>query len=1317
MKTLYTSLTLFFALWLSVHGQSNGSYDLINSVTDLPVAVLSDGDRIDLSVQGRQLNIQAVPDGSLGPVGSVRFSSPGWGIVESTAPYAYRRDTAGDYHNWEPAPGPLTITVRYYSASGGGGTLLGTDVLSLEVVEAGDTSPPPAPTGLRAGRVGATSVELLWAPPSDASGISGHTVYLDGTAVATVGNVGSHTVAGLSPSVPYTFRVSARDGANNDGALSAPLTVSTSAGADRSPPGRPVLSVGGTTQNSVTLSWTAVPDNVGVASHEVFDATGTLLATVGNVTSHTVTGLSPGTTSGYAVRALDAAGNAGALSEQVSATTAMAGPGHYARFYLIDAASDSRIMELFGGEVLDLAVVGRSLNIEAVRPMGAAFRGPVRFSSTDGHSMVEANAPMAYRQDTAGDFHAWEPAPGELGITVRYYEGGALAPQQIARDDIALTFTDGADTVPPTTVTGLGATEVTEVSLRLDWSPSTDTGSGLASYRVYVDNALSGTVTVPGHTVTGLSAGTAHELTVVAVDAAGNTSPPSLPLTVATPDLTAPTAPTAPVLGMVTAEGAQVSWTAAADNVGVTAHRVHVDGGAGPLIGAATSHLLTGLSAGRAHTVRISALDAAGNEGALSPPLSVEVPGGAGLFARYDLVDATTDRVLGQLFDGRHVALSDFVAGQFNIDAVPPAGGAGVGSVRFSADPGHVHVENIAPYAYGGNIGPVPTDFSDVALPPAGTVRFTVSYHSGAGATGTVLGTDTFEVVFTSGPDNEPPAAVRPRATEITDSSLRLFWAPPADNVGVVGYELLRDGLPVAGSPFPASRTSYADTGLSPGREYVYVLRALDAAGNRGGDLPLAVTTLSGSGTPPTVPTGLTGRPGPGTGYTLMWSPSTDTDLAGYRIHVEGLAPIAIGIDDTYSVTGLAELAPYTFRISALDAAGNESAPSAPHTGISGDATPPVAGTLSVTGLGPSRVEIAISGTSDNSGAIGGRTVLVDGARERELAAGDTGFALTGLVRGRAYRVEVEVRDPAGNASRTAALEAVPRDVSDNVPPAAPVLSLLERGFSEITVSWPAVADASGISSYRIELDGAPVATLPGDQGRYTLTGLEGERAYLVRALAVDGAGNTGPGSAPLAVSTTVAPGYGGLELSDGNYVYTRTYQKGRTDHTGTLGARDLIEDVAYMDGLGRELQRIGVKQSPNGHDLVTICEYDAAGRKAVEHLPYEGDAGVHGPLRGATASRTAIDAYYGSRYGDDLGAVPNAYSQTSYEASPLNRPLQIAAPGESWKMGGGHEIGMAYGTNGPGEVPHLDVAYAAQGGYGSPSLVRKRFLRPRGAP
>jgi chitodextrinase len=100
----------------------------------------------------------------------------------------------------------------------------------------------------------------------------------------------------------------------------------SSGGGDTTPPSTPTgVTVTGTTSSSVSLSWTASTDNVGVAGYRIYRG-GTQIGT-STTTSYTDTGLTAATQYTYTIAAYDAAGNLSPTSTAVNATTASGSSG------------------------------------------------------------------------------------------------------------------------------------------------------------------------------------------------------------------------------------------------------------------------------------------------------------------------------------------------------------------------------------------------------------------------------------------------------------------------------------------------------------------------------------------------------------------------------------------------------------------------------------------------------------------------------------------------------------------------------------------------------------------------------------------------------------------------------------------------------------------------------------------------------------------------------------------------------------------------------------------------------------------------------
>lgn len=91
---------------------------------------------------------------------------------------------------------------------------------------------------------------------------------------------------------------------------------------DTQAPTAPVsLTASNVTANTVTLSWGASTDNVGVTGYKVYNGNSLVGSVPGSTLSYTVTGLTPSTAYSFNVKAVDAAGNQSPASNSATVTT------------------------------------------------------------------------------------------------------------------------------------------------------------------------------------------------------------------------------------------------------------------------------------------------------------------------------------------------------------------------------------------------------------------------------------------------------------------------------------------------------------------------------------------------------------------------------------------------------------------------------------------------------------------------------------------------------------------------------------------------------------------------------------------------------------------------------------------------------------------------------------------------------------------------------------------------------------------------------------------------------------------------------------
>src|SRR5882757_4916987 len=593
--------------------------------------------------------------------------------------------------------------------------------------------------------------------------------------------------------------------------------------------------------------------------------------------------------------------------------------------------------------------------------------------------------------------------------------------------------TPSFDTTPPTTPTGLTAAVAGTTGANLSWSASTD-NVGVTGYIVRRNGVQVATPATTSYADTGLSAATTYSYTVAARDAAGNLSPDSTSVSVTTgivADTTPPTTPTGLTAAVAGTTGANLSWSASTDNVGVTGYIVRRNGVqvATPVT---TGFADTGLSVGT-YSYTVAARDAAGNVSANSASASV---------ALADTTPPTTP-----------TGLTAAVAGSTGA------------TLSWSASTDNVGVTGYIVRRNGVQVAtPATTSYADTGLSAATTYSYTVAARDAAGN----LSPDSTSVSVTTGivADTTPPTTPTGLTAAVAGTTgANLSWSASTDNVGVTGYIVRRNGVQVA-TPVTSG---FADTGLSVGT-YSYTVAASDAAGNVSANSASASVALADT-TPPPTPTGLTAAVAGSTGANLSWSASTDNvGVTGYIVRRNGVQ-VATPATTSYADTGLSAATTYSYTVAARDAAGNLSPDSTSvsvTTGIVADTTPPTTPTgLTAAVAGTTGANLSWSASTDNVG-VTGYIVRRNGVQVATPVT--TGFADTGLSVG-TYSYTVAARDAAGNVSANSASASVA--LADTTPPTTPTgLTGAVVGTTAANLSWSASTDNVGVTGYIVRRNG-----------------------------------------------------------------------------------------------------------------------------------------------------------------------------------------------------------------------------------------------------
>ena len=200
---------------------------------------------------------------------------------------------------------------------------------SVSVTVNNDTTPPVASSLLPSGILpsGTTQTELSLNTNENATcayatqanvtyGSAGSTPFY-----TTGGTSHRSTVTNLANGGSYAYYVRCRDGAGNANTSDYQISFSiANASSDATAPSVPqAVSATAVSTSSITVTWGASSDNVGIAGYAIYRDGSAVGTTAG--TTFTDTGLLANTTYAYTVAAYDAAGNYSSRSTAASATT------------------------------------------------------------------------------------------------------------------------------------------------------------------------------------------------------------------------------------------------------------------------------------------------------------------------------------------------------------------------------------------------------------------------------------------------------------------------------------------------------------------------------------------------------------------------------------------------------------------------------------------------------------------------------------------------------------------------------------------------------------------------------------------------------------------------------------------------------------------------------------------------------------------------------------------------------------------------------------------------------------------------------------
>ena len=1053
-----------------------------------------------------------------------------------------------------------TTDVFAYRVADSSGFWSNNATVNLLVVQAGDTTPPSVPANLNAVAAGPTAVNLSWSPSTDAgTGVAGYRIFRNNVSMATT-TATSYADTGLTPQTTYSYQVAAYDAAvpPNESARSTPAV------------------------NVTTPGTSAFVLRVNAGGGDFLDSQGrTWVADTGFNT-----------------------GNAGSTGSAISGTVDDA-------LYQTERWDPSSAPELAYSFVVPNG--GYTVNLHFAEISSFAATVPRRFDVTIEGQLVlddfDINAQVGTFAALVRTFNT-NVTDGVLNIGFAHVSENP----KISAIEI-LGQTGPADTTPPTVPGGVNAVATSATAVNVTWSASSDSGAGVAGYRIFRNNVSIATTTATSYADSGLTPQTTYSYQVSAYDAAvpSNESARSSPaVNVTTPALVDTTPPTVPTGVNAVATGTttvNLSWTASTDaGAGVAGYRIFRNNVA-VATSATTSFADSGLTAQTTYSYQVSAFDAASpaNESARSTPaVNVTTPAPSSFVLRVRAGGGTFVDSLGRTWSadtgfntGNTGSTSTAIAGTvddalYQTERWDPSSAPEL-TYTFAVPNGgytvNLHFAEISSFA-----ATVPRRFDVTIEGQLVLDDFDINAQVG---TFTAL-VRTFNVAVTDGQlnvafahvsenpkisaievlgqgggtDTTPPTVpTGVNAVAASATSVNVSWSASTDaGTGVAGYRIFRNNVSVA----TTTATSYADTGLTAQTTYSYQVAAYDAAtpANESARSTPAVnvtTPAAPDTTPPTVPAGLNAVATGPTAVNLSWTASTDagTGVAGYRIFRNNVS-VATTTATSYADTGLTAQTTYSYQVAAYDAAvpANESARSTPAVNVTTpaapDTTPPTVPTgVNAGAASPTSVNVSWSASTDSGTGVAGYRIF----RNNVSVATTTslGYVDTGLTPQTTYSYQVAAYDvaipPNESARSTPAVNVTTPAAPDTTPPTVPTgLSTNATSPTSVNLTWTASSDTgTGVAGYRIFRDNVAIGT--SGTTSYVDSGLQSQTTYSYQVAAYDAAvpPNESARSTPAVNATTPAPSSFVLRINAGGGPYldlqARQWSADTGYNTGSSGA------------------------------------------------------------------------------------------------------------------------------------------------------------------
>jgi len=360
-----------------------------------------------------------------------------------------------------------------------------------------------------------------------------------------------------------------------------------------------------------------------------------------------------------------------------------------------------------------------------------------------------------------------------------------------------------------------------------------------------------------------------------------------------------------------------------------------------------------------------------------------------------------------------------------------------------------------------------------------------------------------------------PPPADPANLTTFIEAPNKVVLGWPAA-VGAAQYYIYRNGVKIAAS----SGTSYTDTGATANAQNIYRVASVDASGSESSGTANQITI----DTSLTVPIMSSATANTSSRITIVWANSGGTGVAGYKVYRNGTSVQTIPSKDTLTYadgTDLSASTQYCYRVSATDAAGNESAQSSSSLCATTYAIPPAdPGGLIVRAVSPTEVDLSWTASVGaaqykiyRNGALLAATILTS---YTDAVAADTKYVYM------VTAIDGGGSESAGQASSAAANTAltVPAAVAATV-----------NSSTQITLSWTN-SGGSAVKGYKVYKNEALLgAVAPATTTSIVEGGLTPNTQYCYSVSSTDSSTNESARSATVCGTTDAPPAPNSVDL------------------------------------------------------------------------------------------------------------------------------------------------------------------------------------------